>query len=58
MCLRMCTGSGFSSVAGQNVVLIRVPVSSTFLNGIVLCDVTSASGSQLTCVPGGKGSVH
>ncbi|GAX81121.1 hypothetical protein CEUSTIGMA_g8555.t1 [Chlamydomonas eustigma] len=44
------TGSGFSTTLSQNVVLIQVPVSSTFLNGLVLCDVKSATNTSVTCV--------
>ncbi|KXZ47885.1 hypothetical protein GPECTOR_32g498 [Gonium pectorale] len=45
------TGSGFApgNRSGENVVLIPVPVSTTFLNGLVVCDVTSATATQIRC---------
>jgi hypothetical protein len=43
------SGSGFSSPSDANVVLLHVPVSSTFPNGVVLCDVQGGDASQLTC---------
>jgi hypothetical protein len=43
-------GYGFdSSAPGANVVIIPVPTSTTFLNGWVLCDVQSATATQITC---------
>eukprot|EP00983_Pelagomonas_calceolata_P135339 1162144-Pelagomonas_calceolata.AAC.3 len=42
--------TGFSEVPDENVVVIGVPTSTTFLNGVILCDVTEASATQLTCV--------
>jgi hypothetical protein len=45
-------GQGFDAVnASTGVVVIAVPVSTTFLNGVVLCDVVnvSSSGDALTC---------
>lgn len=44
------TGSGFSTVAAENIVFLTVPVSTTFLNGIIQCDVVSATVNQLQCV--------
>jgi hypothetical protein len=43
------SGTGFSSVAGSNVVLLHVPVSSTFINGMVLCDVEAATNAEIKC---------
>eukprot|EP00798_Chlamydomonas_sp_ICE-L_P031254 gene31253-6400_t len=44
------TGQGFNAQdLSANIVMIRVPVSSTFLNGVVLCDIVSASRTQLQC---------
>jgi hypothetical protein len=50
------SGSGFSSAPGANVVLLRVPPSSTHPSGVVLCDVEGVVGveggsgaSRLTC---------
>ncbi|KXZ47880.1 hypothetical protein GPECTOR_32g493 [Gonium pectorale] len=45
------SGSGFApgNRSGENVVLIPVPVSTTFLNGLVVCDVTSATATQIRC---------
>lgn len=44
------TGAGFNAQEpSANVVLIPVPVSTTFLNGLVLCDVLNATQTQLTC---------
>ena len=37
-------------LCGFPAVDLQVPVSSTFLNGYILCDVTSASASSLTCI--------
>ncbi len=44
-------GYGFSTDgATSNVVLIKVPRSTTFLNALALCDVeTVVNSSQLTC---------
>ncbi|KXZ54727.1 hypothetical protein GPECTOR_4g796 [Gonium pectorale] len=44
------TGYGFSSIPAENVVFITVPVSSTFLNGIIQCRTLSATVTKLTCV--------
>lgn len=41
--------AGFSQEASENVVVIGVPVSTTFLNGLILCDVVSATSTQLMC---------
>jgi hypothetical protein len=43
------SGAGFSSPPDSNVVLLHVPVSSTFPNGVVLCDVQGGSASHLAC---------
>ncbi|EFJ47178.1 hypothetical protein VOLCADRAFT_92358 [Volvox carteri f. nagariensis] len=43
------TGSGFSQVVSENVVFITVPVSTTFLNGVVQCIATSVTSTTLTC---------
>lgn len=44
------SGSGFSPVAGENVVFINVPTSTTFLNGIIQCITTAVNATTLTCV--------
>ncbi|PNH07097.1 Fibrocystin-L [Tetrabaena socialis] len=45
------SGTGFATgaAAGKNVVFITVPVSTTWLNGLIPCDVTSATATQLRC---------
>eukprot|EP00798_Chlamydomonas_sp_ICE-L_P008885 gene8886-3764_t len=44
------TGDGFNSVdPSGNIVLMEVIVSTTHLNGLVLCDVESATRTQLQC---------
>eukprot|EP00798_Chlamydomonas_sp_ICE-L_P010964 gene10964-17075_t len=44
------TGEGFNAqVPSANIVMIRVPVSSTFVNGVAHCDIVSATGTQLQC---------
>ena len=44
------SGSGFSLVPDANVVYMTVPVSSTLLNGVIACDVVSATPTLLTCI--------
>ncbi len=46
-------GRGFSADAASNVVVLRVPPSTTFPQGAVLCDVTAASATALTCTSRG-----
>ncbi|GIL53442.1 hypothetical protein Vafri_9024 [Volvox africanus] len=43
------TGSGFSPVVSENVVFMTVPVSTTFLNGVVQCKTVSATTTTLMC---------
>ncbi|GIM05166.1 hypothetical protein Vretimale_9611 [Volvox reticuliferus] len=43
------TGSGFSPVVSENAVFITVPVSTTFLNGVVQCKTVSATATTLMC---------
>ncbi|KAG1667228.1 hypothetical protein FOA52_009793 [Chlamydomonas sp. UWO 241] len=43
-------GAGFSSVPDANVVYVSVMVSTTFLNGVVACDVVTANDTVVTCV--------
>lgn len=49
-------GSGFRTGALQEgdesfdvVVVVRVPISTTFSNGVVLCDVEAADDQEITC---------
>ncbi|KAG2496270.1 hypothetical protein HYH03_005503 [Edaphochlamys debaryana] len=42
-------GSGFSPIAADNLVYIRVPISSVFLNGIVMCNTVSANATTIVC---------
>ena len=42
-------GSGFPSSAADAVVFVRVQPSTTFLNGLVLCDILTASATQIMC---------
>ncbi|KAK3258451.1 hypothetical protein CYMTET_32501, partial [Cymbomonas tetramitiformis] len=44
------TGTGFAPEAGLNAVFTRVPVSTTFPNGVVPCDVEQASETEIVCV--------
>ncbi|KXZ49222.1 hypothetical protein GPECTOR_22g813 [Gonium pectorale] len=44
------TGYGFSPMASENVVLLPVPVSSTFPNGIIQCRILQSTASWLTCL--------
>ena len=47
------TGFGFPTTSVSNavtVVTIGVPVSTTFPNGVILCDVARSDSSQVTCV--------
>ncbi|GIL53447.1 hypothetical protein Vafri_9024 [Volvox africanus] len=43
------TGSGFSQNVKGNAVFMTVPVSSTFLNGIIECETQSVTTTTLTC---------
>ncbi|EFJ47175.1 hypothetical protein VOLCADRAFT_92352 [Volvox carteri f. nagariensis] len=43
------TGSGFSPLVAANAVFMAVPVSSTFLNGIIECVTESVTTTTLTC---------
>ena len=43
------SGRGFSSNKDENVVLIPVPVSTTFPSGVILCDVTEVTETALVC---------
>ncbi|KXZ43941.1 hypothetical protein GPECTOR_77g37 [Gonium pectorale] len=43
-------GAGFSMKPADNVVFLQIPVSTTFLNGIIQCDTTSVTPTELTCI--------
>ncbi|KAL6747058.1 hypothetical protein V8C86DRAFT_3034101 [Haematococcus lacustris] len=42
-------GTGFAPDPDENVVLITVPVSTTFLNGLALCDVQAVNRTSVIC---------
>lgn len=43
-------GTGFSSNVNATAVFLPVPVSTTFLNGIIICDVFDASPTRIRCL--------
>ncbi|GFR40478.1 hypothetical protein Agub_g1045 [Astrephomene gubernaculifera] len=47
--LLVITGGGFSTVVSENVVFLSVPVSTTFINGLVECIGVAVTPTQLTC---------
>lgn len=44
------TGSGFSPIASRTSVFMTVPVSTTWLNGIIPCDVVNSTATEINCV--------
>ena len=46
----LISGTGFPEVTAEAVVFMTVPASTTFLNGLIPCDVNSASFDLITCI--------
>ena len=42
-------GYGFNPKTVRNAVYLSVPVSTTFPNGIVVCDVVESSATEIKC---------
>ncbi len=46
------TGAGFHPTVANNFVFMTVPVSTTYMNGLVPCKATAVNATTLTCVTG------